>query len=127
MRQRVFVAWLPAVLFIRRHFTERARVSIRLEHGIIAEAELAARWPYQITVYLTTEILSLAIGEAQAEHRNEIRPALFGLGHSLFLQKIFDLLHRKTEIARTVGHRSPISRVDARCALKRLDAQAGII
>src|SRR5690606_13806679 len=56
-----------------------------------------------------------------------IRAALFWCRHALLLKKIFDLLHGKTEVARAVGQRGPIGRVDAGCASKRLDTQARIV
>src|SRR5690606_27637788 len=122
MRKRMLVARLPAVFLVRRHLAEGALMTVRLEHRIIAEAQLATWRPHQMAVYLTAEIFGFTVREAEAEHRDEEPATLLGRGRTTLLQLVLDLLHRGQEIARTIRLGRPVGCVDTGLAAQRFHA-----
>ncbi|MCY1368892.1 hypothetical protein D9M69_558990 [compost metagenome] len=115
------------MLFVGSHFTKGLFIAIGLKHRIITEADIATRRPDQHAFHFTAIILCFTIRPCKANHRNKARLALIRGGRSFGLQKIFDLLHRHVEITRAVFGFSPVSSVNTRIAIKRVNHHAGIV
>src|SRR5467141_2038437 len=58
------------------HFAESARVSIRPEHRIVAEAGSSARRPHQRSLRVSLDFLKMIVGPCDAKCGNEMRLAL---------------------------------------------------
>src|SRR5690606_37034262 len=127
VRKSRSVSRLPTMLFLSGHFAKSLFVSFWQKDRIITKAEFAAWWPDQRPFHFATIILRFSIGPCQADDRDKARFSLLWPGYAVFLQKRFDLLHSRMEVARTISLVGPIGSINTRCAVKRINHNAGII
>ena len=108
--REAFARGRQAVLLVGGHLAEGARMAVRQEDRIVAEAGAAARRPDQRAVDAAFELFEMAVGPGEAERRDEMRLALRGLGRAALLQQALDPRHRGGEILARPG---PARRMNA--------------
>src|SRR5436190_983858 len=123
MRQAAACGRQP-VLLLPCHLAKCTRVSIRQEHGIVAETLLASRGPYQRAGDAGVEFLHMPVGPCEAECRHEMRSARRRRMCSSFAHFLFDQLHGAREVPVLAG---PASGKDAGGSTERVNCKTGIV
>src|SRR5262245_48671284 len=99
MRQPHAVRW-QAVLLLRGHLAEGARVAIGEEDRIIAEARGPPGWPDQRAVNPRLDLFYVAVRPGDAQRGDEMRAALAGLARAALLQQPLDTCHGAVKVLR---------------------------
>src|SRR6201985_541596 len=99
-----------AMLFDAGHFAKGARMSVRHERRVVAEARSAAWWPHQRAVGACFDFFEMTVGPGNAERGDEMGLALGGRGCTACLQQALDSRHRAGEVLVGSG---PARRIDS--------------
>src|SRR3954464_8142345 len=120
MREALSLRRQP-VLFVATHLAERKSESIGKKHRIVAEALTPARRPDERAVHAPLEFLHMAVRPRDGEHGDEMSLAFLRREAIALAQAGLDLLHRLAKVLRLAR---PARRIDAGCAIERIDYQS---
>src|SRR5271167_2221336 len=112
------------MLFLARHFAERAGIAVRLKYRVVAKALVAAGRPDQRTRHAAFEFLGVAVRPGDTKRGNKMRGAPLGDGGAAFSQFFFNRFHGSPEV---LIRSSPPCRIDPRRTIKGVDREAGIV